>query len=416
MGVTYNFVQLKRKKLKNGEVPIYIRFTENRKSRYKSTGISVKEKHWNAERQKISKSHPRAPKLNSELERIEGELLSEKLELRKDGKLSTSNLKQAIIEENPDSLIKKMDEYEDKIKSDRFHEWKKFKVVNKQLKEFLNLKSNKYSINISIQEVDAVFLEDFQYHLMNGIGKKTKSTGERNNKPNTVRRKLRALKGLFLELIKKKKIQIDPFLQMDKVKEEEVEKTRLTFDQIQALKDLDLKEGSNLWHTRNYFFFSFYNAGIRFGDICLLKWENIIDDRLEYRMRKTGGRKSIKQLEPMLDILHYYRSENSGDSDYIFPILKRNFTNEVELLKQISSRNVIVNKRLKKLAIKAEIETNLTFHISRHSFTQYALKNGMDIYSISKALGHKSLKTTERYINSFDEDLLDTSMDKLFGE
>ena len=414
MAVTTNFVQLKRKKLKNGEIPIYIRFTQNRKSTYKSTGIAVKEKYWNARNQIISKSHPQATKLNGELERLESELLDEKLELRQEGKLNSKALKQAIVEENPNSLIKKMDEFEEKLQRDRYHEWKKFKVVNKQLNDFLETKENKYSINITIKEVDAVFLEDFQYYLMNGIGEKTKATGERNNNANTVRRKLRSFKGLFTELIKKNEIGVDPFLQMTKVKETQVEKTRLTFKQIQALQELDLDIGSSLWHTRNYFFYSFYNAGIRFSDLCLLKWGNIVDDRLQYKMRKTGSRKSIKQLSPMLKILDYYRSEDTTEKDYIFPIMKKKHRSESELLRHISSRNVIVNKRLKKLARKAEIETKLTFHISRHSFTQYALKNGMDIYSISKALGHKSLKTTEQYINSFDEDLLDKDMNKLF--
>ena len=416
MSVTTNFVQLKRKKLKSGEIPIYIRFTQDRKSSYKSTGIAVKKKYWKASNQRISKSHPQARKLNGELERLESELLDEKIDLRQEGKLNPKSLKQAIVEENPHSLTKKMDDFEEKLKGDRYHEWKNFKVVNKQLTDFLESKKNKYSINISVKEVDAVFLEDFQYYMMNGIGEKTKSTGERNNNANTVRRKLRTLKGLFTELIKKNEIEVDPFLQMDKVKETEVEKTRLTFKQIQALQELDLDIDSSLWHTRNYFFYSFYNAGIRFGDLCLLKWGNIVDDRLQYKMRKTGGRKSIKQLNPMLKILDYYRSEDSAKNDFIFPILKKKCRNDSELLRHIGSRNVIVNKRLKKLAKKAEIETKLTFHISRHSFTQYALKNGMDIYSISKALGHKSLKTTEQYINSFDEDLLDQDMNKLFNE
>lgn len=416
MGVTTNFVQLKRKKLKSGEIPIYIRFTQNRKSTYKSTGIAVKEKYWNARNQIISKSHPQAKKLNRELERQEIELLDGKFELKQEGKLNPGNLKEVITEENPDSLVKKMDDYEKKLERDRYHEWKKFKVVNKQLKEFLELKKNKYSINISIQEVDAVFLEDFQYYLMNGIGEKTKATGERNNNPNTVRRKFRSFKGLFSELLKKKEIGVDPFILMDKVKENQVEKSRLTIDQIEALQNVELDKGSSLWHTRNYFFYSFYNAGIRFGDLCLLKWSDIIDDRLQYKMRKTGARKSIKQLAPMRGILDHYRSEDATEKDYIFPILKKKCRSDSDLLKHISSRNVIVNKQLKKLAKKAEIETNLTFHISRHSFTQYALKNGMDIYSISKALGHKSLKTTEQYIDSFDEDLLDKDMNNLFNQ
>ncbi|MBO6524166.1 MAG: hypothetical protein JJ971_10095 [Balneolaceae bacterium] len=46
MSITINFVQLERKKRKNGDIPIYIRLTENRRSKYLSTGITINPKYW----------------------------------------------------------------------------------------------------------------------------------------------------------------------------------------------------------------------------------------------------------------------------------------------------------------------------------------------------------------------------------
>ena len=62
----------------------------------------------------------------------------------------------------------------------------------------------------------------------------------------------------------------------------------------------------------------------------------------------------------------------------------------------------------------AEIDANISFHVSRHSFANYANKKGMDLYSISKALAHSDLKTTQQYLDSFDEEKLDKSMNELF--
>ncbi|HLR36858.1 MAG TPA: tyrosine-type recombinase/integrase, partial [Chitinophagaceae bacterium] len=66
------------------------------------------------------------------------------------------------------------------------------------------------------------------------------------------------------------------------------------------------------------------------------------------------------------------------------------------------------------IAELAEIEENVTTHIARHSFANFARKKGMSLYSISKALAHSNLKTTEQYLNSFDEEMLDTEMENLF--
>jgi integrase len=71
---------------------------------------------------------------------------------------------------------------------------------------------------------------------------------------------------------------------------------------------------------------------------------------------------------------------------------------------QISSKTAIYNKLLKKIGKLAEIETPLTSHIYRHSFANMALSLSDDIYSISKSLGHSSLKQTEEYLRDFDFD------------
>jgi len=165
-------------------------------------------------------------------------------------------------------------------------------------------------------------------------------------------------------------------------------------------------------------------------------------------MNKTNQTKSINQLNPMYHILinyvenigeyvtfsecHFVPPKNPIDpvdhclkyvviahskaysGDYIFPILDERYSDPKELRKRISSKNVIVNRHLKTIATKAGIQASVSFHVSRHSFANYALKKGMDLYAISKALGHSDLKVTEEYIKTFDEELLDQSMNQLF--
>lgn len=407
MSLTINLVLLKRKKRKNGEIPIYIRITENRKSRYKSTGISVLPKYWNEDRQEVRATHKNSNLINHDLEHLILNAKKAKSKLKHEENLDVDSLKNHIKEEKYNSFIKHAERYLEELNEDeRYWEHKRFKVLLNQLKEFMGSKS------IPLPKVDAGFIEKFQDFLLTGL--KDENGELVCNSPNTVRRKLRTLKGMFNHLIKTKQIKHDPFLLVDKVKETQVERTKLTTEQIQAIENLDLKKNSSLWHTRNYFMYSFYNAGIRFGDLCTITWGNLVDDRLTYKMRKTGSLKNIKQLRPMNDILNYYRSEDSDKDDYIFPVLNEKIKEPRKLQQAISSKNVVVNRNLDAIAKLAEIQSPISFHISRHSFSQFALEKGMDVYQISKALGHSNLKTTERYLKAFDEELLDKGMDQLF--
>lgn len=104
---------------------------------------------------------------------------------------------------------------------------------------------------------------------------------------NTINKEFERLKQINNQALKDRIILQDPFEEFDPPSRQRSKNTALAFDQIQAIEDLDLKPGSRLWHTRHYFLFSFYNAGIRFGDLCKLKGKNIVDGRLKYLMSKT---------------------------------------------------------------------------------------------------------------------------------
>lgn len=70
-----------------------------------------------------------------------------------------------------------------------------------------------------------------------------------------------------------------------------------------------------------------------------------------------------------------------------------------------SSKNVFhrfaeptVNKNLAKLTEMAGIEKHITYHSSRHTFATHLVQDKVDIFTISKYLGHKSIEMTMRYL------------------
>jgi len=402
MNVSIKPTLLKRKIKKDGTIPIYLRLTQNRKSTYIATGLAVKESEWNKNANEVRKSHRTYRQYNNFIKQKVADAEMKYLDNTSKKPISTKVLKTIITELDNNSILYYLLNYIEQLKSDgRFYEKKKAENLKVNLAEF-----KKKSIStIALSSIDSEFVSEFQKYLLNKV----------QNNPNTTARKMTTFRGFVTEMRKKGVIKHNPFELVKGLTYKSTGKTKLTPDQIDAIENLNLALGSPLWHTRNYFMYSFYNAGIRFGDLCCLTWGNIVDGRLVYKMNKTSGSKSIKQMPYHLDILNFYKQKNNKASDYIFPILKKKHTDGFELRREISSRNVVVNKNLKKIAILANVESNLSFHVSRHSFSQYALKKGLDIYTISKALGHSDIKVTQAYLADFDEELVDKSMEKLFG-
>jgi site-specific recombinase XerD len=68
--------------------------------------------------------------------------------------------------------------------------------------------------------------------------------------------------------------------------------------------------------------------------------------------------------------------------------------------------NQKTNAYLKEIAILCEIDKNLTYHLARHTFaTTVTLSNGVPIESVSKMLGHTSLRTTQIYAKVVEQKL-----------
>jgi integrase len=160
--------------------------------------------------------------------------------------------------------------------------------------------------------------------------------------------------------------------------------------------------------------FAFYNAGIRISDILLMTWDNIQDGRLVYNMFKTKKLHSLIIKEKPQAILEIYRDK--GES-FIFPFLsdRYDYSDPMYLHNQIGAKTALINKYLKDIAIKAEINKNITTHTARHSFADIARQKTDNIYNLSKTLGHSSLKVTEAYLSSFDEKAVDDTLDSMFN-
>lgn len=181
-----------------------------------------------------------------------------------------------------------------------------------------------------------------------------------------------------------------------------VERDKLTAEEIEAVEKAQIKPGIWAWHARNFFMFSFYMAGIRFGDFAELRWKNIVDGTLRYKMHKTGKTQQLKIHPKAQAILDIYRPNDPSPEEFIFPLLPSNYfqREEVARIRVSGAKNALINKNLKHVAQLAGIKKNLSFHIARHSFAYIGYTKTKDPMAIKNALQHSKLKETQEYINS----------------
>ncbi|MBR5396461.1 MAG: site-specific integrase [Bacteroidales bacterium] len=302
--------------------------------------------------------------------------------------------------------------------------YRHYQSTLRMLKSYLKKKGKD---DLLFKELNLSFLKDYEGYL--GRVENQRIPGRKLDK-STIGNYLKQLRKLVYEAVDEEKLPVDknPFHKFSIKGKRDVSKEKLEPEEITSIIELDLEEGSTDWNTRNAFLFSFYCAGIRAGDLLQLRWSNIQDGRLVYRMGKNGKERNLELVEDANRILALYRKPKSKMSDFIFPFLDskamwatesaKNYDTMPEHLKKalfnnVSSRNVILNRSLKKIALKAGIKKNVTMHTSRHSFANLAMKEGIESSKIQGLLAHSSLSTTEGYMGHFGRKEADEALAKV---
>ncbi len=402
---------LRNRKKQNGELPIYLRITNNRKHKYVSTGLSVKEKYWNPEAERgrwIRRSHDNYKTLNellelklNEAQRVQKELIRNGHETAKAIRERIKTTQKADFFELGEQLLKELEA------NKKYYASKTLKVVLKKFEDFEGERS------LPLKQIDGGYLEKFESHLR----------AKHGNSDSTINKNFEPIRKIINRALKSHLMANDPFKEYEvPTRSRAKQKVKLTFEQIQDIEALKLEPGSWEWHVRNAFLFSFYSGGIRFGDICGLKWQNVKNGKLSYQMNKNEKPFSTELNDYQKDILNRY---SGAPDEYIFPFLNshKDYSDPVDLRRAISSNNVLVNGKkeegaetgLKLIAKLAGIDENISFHVSRHSFAQYAVsEKGLDVYELMQTLRHSKIETTQSYLKSLNEELADKAMKKVF--
>ncbi|MGZ4055432.1 MAG: site-specific integrase [Bacteroidia bacterium] len=174
-------------------------------------------------------------------------------------------------------------------------------------------------------------------------------------------------------------------------KQGETEREYLTFEEVQKLAETECRYPI----LKKAFLFGCL-TGLRWSDINRITWQQLrySDKRgyeLCYRQQKTKGMEYLPISPQAVELL----GERQEPNDRIFRGLKY---------------SDYVNAALTVWVAKAGIDKKITFHCSRHTHAVLLLENGSDIYTVSKMLGHREIKTTQIYAKIVDSKKVEAAM------
>ena len=257
------------------------------------------------------------------------------------------------------------------------------------LKSFMQFRGDR---DVLLSEIDSDLMQLYEAYLH---GK-----GAVRNTSSFYMRILRAVYNRALE--KELMEQRNPFRYVYTGVDKTV-KRAVPLSAIKRMKNLNLSLQPNLEFARDMFLFSFYTRGMSFIDMAHLKKKDLQNGFLSYRRRKTGQQLVIRWEKCMQEIVDKHHT--CGRNPYLLPIL--NFQNESR--KQYKYAQSRINVHLKEIANMIGVSIPLSMYVARHSWASIAKSKNIPISVISEGMGHDSELTTQIYLASLDNTIVDNA-------
>ena len=391
-----------RRKKKDNTYPLILRLSHFRKTTSISLGHSISKKDWDDQKCKVKKSYKGVSSIsrfNNFLKKEKAhaiDIINDLFDKQKLNFMSIKDVKEKINKVSTyDSFFDYGYSLVDEMKqSNRYGNARSYYGVLGILKNYNKNKDLKFN------ELNYEYLKKYErHHLSNG------------NSYNGFASYMRTIRAIYNKGIKEGLVEKEAYpFALYKIKTKPTEKRAIDIALIKRILRLDLNVNHELFNFRNYFIVSFMLYGISFIDLAFLKMENIVDGRVKFQRKKTSKLYDIKITDQLREVLSRYIQKESKD-DYIFPIIKRE---PLELkYKDVEWARKKYNKGLKDIARLCDIDQNLTSYVSRHSFATNAMLQNIPLQAISTMLGHSKLNTTQIYLKTLPNNILDDYNEKL---
>ncbi|PZX93441.1 site-specific integrase [Flavobacterium aquariorum] len=240
--------------------------------------------------------------------------------------------------------------------------------------------------DILMQEIDVTIIEDFREYILKAkcLKKKDQFLAQ-----NTALSYFNKIKATLRKAYKKGLLQTDINAAVDSIKEQESQRNFLTMEEASRLFRTPCKKEI----VKRVCMFSLL-TGIRYSDIAKLTWEEVQYSKSEgYYIRFKQQKTDRPVTLPISQEAFEYLGEKEAQTKRVFYDLKK----------------WDVDRLLPIWVNDASIEKHITFHCFRHTYATLQMAAGTDIFTVSKMLGHKNIKTTQIYTKIIDEKKRETT-------
>lgn len=378
------FVLRLPKNKKDEMAVVYARITVNGRRAEISLKSKVSINNWDEAKGRAKGKRDEIIKLNSHMEQVRSLIFDSYQELIQQNKpVSVDAVKAKYLGEDIEETMTllKMIDYHKQVAIGKLAPgtMKNYYTTENYLKKFVKHQYN--NSDISLDELNYRFILDFENFLINY--ESVDHHKSLNN--NGVMKHMERLRKIVNMAVMMDLLEKDPFSKY-KLHFDKVERGHLTKEELKVLSKKSFKI-ERLQAVLDMFLFSCY-TGLAYIDIFNLTQENIakgIDGRdwLMTNRQKTNTSVKVPLLPEAVQLIKKYKDHPVAVAKgTLFPVVS----------------NQRMNGYLKEIAEICGIDKNFTFHLARHTFaTTVTLSNGVPIESVSKMLGHTSIRTTQIY-------------------
>ncbi len=374
---------------RQGRASIFLRITVNTKRAEFSIKRKVMPESWNSIKGRMKGHSAKSKLLNHFIDELESKAFNIHAKLITKKKPFDAELikrKLLNIEEAHKTLLQIYDEHNAQIEEligidYSYGAYRRHIRTRNHLNDFIKQAYKRE--DYFVKEIDLKFINRFHHYLI------TKKIGNQN----TTTKYVVNFKKIMRIAFANNWVNKDPFFHW-KAKWKKVEREVLTELELRTMMKREFKM-KRLEQVRDIFVFCCF-TGLAYTDVQKLSQNHIVVKMngtrwIKINRSKTDSRSTIPLLPAAEEIIKKYANH---------PITLQNGL----LLPVISNQRT--NAYLKEIADACNIEKHLTFHLARHTFaTTVTLANGIPIESVSKMLGHQSLKTTQIYAKVIDKKL-----------
>ena len=379
-----------------------LRFIHERTSKQLSLGVSVAPCYWDKEAEMVTADCPERAALQS---RIDSALTAYRKKIQRLEALDIPVTFDTLFDAKPARSVGITIEDGFNAEIERLKSLGKINSAAKH-KYALQVLDSYRPTTMALEAIDLDYLKGLELYLR-----------QRGNKDNSIATRFAIFKAIYNKAVKEGKVAVkqNPFTLFQvgglwaKTRKRAIDK-----EDIQRLIDLEIAEGHTTEYrrlARDLFLFSYFTAGMNFGDMARLRYKDIVKGRVNYSRHKTQKLLSFQLVPNAMQIIEKYSKSDHAQEDYIFPILDRS---EHKTAQQIFNRThkVLrkVNRELKVLGEMIGLEMPLTTYVARHTYATVLKRSGVSVALISESLGHSDLSTTQIYLDSFENSQIDAAM------